>query len=151
MHTDDTDGVRIGDLITGGDSRLNDLMKQHDEALLHASKELGVAGLAKAAERMGNIEVVVAAALKQLKAIPEAKHRDASGLIVVGLLDLTQLGLTAEEAAARRAELGLPAHAGHGEHGHGHHDGKLVGGHKPTGSYTGLAAQRPTGPRQHGN
>lgn len=73
------------------------------EAMLHAVKELGPDHLHEAIDAIG-LEEITKRARKQLDAIPpEFTKKD--GLIVVGLLDVKDLGLNSEQAEARTAQI----------------------------------------------
>ena len=76
-----------------------------DDAALHAIKELGPEFYARACERRGSAGVAEAAR-KELNRLHEAgtQVRD-QGEIIIGVMNLTNLGLTVEEAKKRSAEI----------------------------------------------
>ena len=76
---------------------------ENDRALMHLSKELGADLLNTAIARSGNLDALIGEAKQQLSNIDVLRGPD--NLILTGLLDLTQFGLTKEEIATRKQQL----------------------------------------------
>lgn len=74
------------------------------EAMMHAVKELGPEFLDKAIERVGNLQDIALEAESQLKKIPLQERRNG-GLLIIGLLELQNLGLTPIEAEERNGQI----------------------------------------------